>query len=119
MLPIIIVDAIYNQQKGKGFEPMHLCTKQRPSRDPIILKTMSEHKNQSIDRDLIKAFDNAGKELGISFAVYEVSNQLYNSREEFYNTGLFNTKLNSEAHYNLNYLSYREYLTNETINNFI
>lgn len=74
--------------------------------------------NKHKDRSVIKAFDNAGKELGISFAVYQNSDQLYNSRKEFYNAGLFNIKLNSQAHFVLNYLSYREYLTREKINNY-
>jgi len=117
VLPIVIL-AIYNQQVGKDRSEAAIFT-ELSKRSDYLENHVRAQKQKHIDRDLIKAFDNAGKELGISFAVYEVSNQLYNSREEFYNTGLFNTKLNSKAHYNLNYLSYREYLTNETINNFI
>ncbi|MHA1988892.1 MAG: HAMP domain-containing protein, partial [Promethearchaeota archaeon] len=75
-------------------------------------------KQKHKDREIIKAFDNAGKELGISFAVFGISDQLYNSRKEFYDADLFNRKLNSQAHFTLNYLSYREFLTQESINNF-
>lgn len=117
VLPIIIL-AVYNQQVGKDRSEAAIFT-ELSKRSDYLENHVRAQKQKHKERDLIKAFDNAGKELGISFAVYEVSNQLYNSREEFYNTGLFNTKLNSKAHYNLNYLSYREFLTNETINNFI
>ncbi len=117
VLPIVIL-AIYNRQVGKDRSEAAIFTELSKRLD-YLENHVRAQKQKHKDRELIKAFDNAGKELGISFAVYEVSNQLYNSMEEFYNTGLFNTKLNSKAHYNLNYLSYREYLTNETINNFI
>jgi nitrogen fixation/metabolism regulation signal transduction histidine kinase len=117
VLPIVIL-AVYNQQEGKNRSDAAIFT-ELSKRSDYLENHVRAQKQKHIDRDLIKAFDNAGKELGISFAIYEVSHQLYNSREEFYNTRLFNKKLNSKAHYNLNYLSYREYLTNETINNFI
>ena len=117
VLPIVIL-AVYNQQEGKNRSDAAIFT-ELSKRSDYLENHVRAQKQKHIDRDLIKAFDNAGKELGISFAIYEVSHQLYNSREEFYNTRLFNKKLNSKAHYNLNYLSYREYLTNEIINNFI
>jgi two-component system, NtrC family, nitrogen regulation sensor histidine kinase NtrY len=69
-------------------------------------------------RDLITIFVNAGRELGISFGAYESTNLLYNSREKFYSAGLFSDKLNSQAHYHMNYLSYREFLSREKIENF-
>jgi signal transduction histidine kinase len=70
------------------------------------------------DRDLTTAFRNAGKELNISFAVYQNTDLLYSSREEFYRAGLFNYKLNPEAHYNLNYLNYREHLSHENLDKY-
>ncbi|MFC2103099.1 ATP-binding protein [Bacteroidota bacterium] len=79
-----------------------------------VSSQLSKHK----ERGLITAFQNAGKELNISFAVYQNTDLMYSSREEFYRTGLFNYKLNPEAHYNLNYLSYREHLTNENLDNY-
>jgi signal transduction histidine kinase len=70
------------------------------------------------DRDLLVAFDNAGKELGVAFAVYENSSQLFSSKKEYYNSGLMEQKLNPDAHYNLNYLSYRDFLLKEKLNNY-
>jgi len=79
-----------------------------------ITSQLAKHK----DRELTTAFRNAGKELDISFAVYQNTDLLYSSRDELYRTGLFNYKLNSNAHYSLNYLSYRQYLTNENIDKY-
>ena len=75
---------------------------------------LSNHK----DRGLAEAFSNAGNELAISFAVYQNTDQVFSSKEEIYRTGLFHYKLNSHAHYNLNYLSYREFFSHEYIDNY-
>jgi signal transduction histidine kinase len=68
------------------------------------------------ERNLLLALENAGKELGIAFSVYENSNQLYSSKREYYKSGLMEQKLNPDAHFNLNYLSYRDFLLKEKIN---
>ena len=70
------------------------------------------------ERDILTVFDNAGKELKIAFNVYINSDRIYSSRKEYYDNGLITGKLNSEAHYNLNYLSYREFITDEYIDNY-
>lgn len=70
------------------------------------------------ERDILSVFDNAGKELKIAFNVYVNSDRIYSSRKEYYDNGLMTGKLNSEAHYNLNYLSYREFITDEYIDNY-
>jgi signal transduction histidine kinase len=70
------------------------------------------------ERDVLAAFEIAGKELGIAFTVYENSEQLYCSKEEYYNSGLLEKKLNPDVHYNLNYLSYRDFIISEKINNY-
>lgn len=69
-------------------------------------------------RDFFTAFENAGKELNIAFTIYENSDRLYSSRKEFFDNRLIPGKLKSEVHYNLNYLSYSEALTQESINNY-
>jgi signal transduction histidine kinase len=70
------------------------------------------------DRELLTAFENAGKELKIAFTIYENSDKIYSSQNEYYENGLIPRKLKSEAHYNLNYLSYREFLTKESIDSY-
>jgi two-component system nitrogen regulation sensor histidine kinase NtrY len=71
------------------------------------------------DRDFLTAFENAGKELKIAFTIYENSDRIYSSRNEYYDNRLISGKLKSEVHYNLNYLSYRETLTRESIDNYV
>ncbi len=56
------------------------------------------------------AAQNAAKELGISFALYSSTDQFYSSKDIYDKIGLFNTKLNPQAYYNLNYLRYQEYV---------
>ena len=79
-----------------------------------VKSQLTKHK----DRGLSTAFRNAGKELDISFTVYQNSDLIYSSREEYYRIGLFYSKLNSKVHFNLNYLSYRELSTAENIDNY-
>jgi signal transduction histidine kinase len=79
-----------------------------------VRSQLTKHK----DRELSTAFSNAGKELKISFSVYKNTDLIYSSRNEYYRIGLFHYKLNPAAHYNLNYLSYREYSTIENIDKY-
>jgi len=71
------------------------------------------------DREFLTAFENAGKELNIAFTIYENSERIYSSKKEFFDNRLIPGKLKSEVHYNLNYLSYRESLTKESIDNYV
>src|SRR5690606_1251556 len=70
------------------------------------------------DRDINVAFENAGRELGISFGIYDATNLVYNSKAQYYAAGLFPAKLNPRSHYFLNYLSYREFINKEKIEDF-
>lgn len=87
-------------------------------RSDYLINHVNSQLSKHNDRELVAAFRNAGKELNISFAVYQNTDLLYSSREELYRTGLFNYKLNSEAYYNLNYLSYREHLSREKLDKY-
>ncbi|MBK9098879.1 MAG: HAMP domain-containing protein [bacterium] len=71
------------------------------------------------ERDFLAAFENAGKELGIAFTVYENAERIFSSKLEYFENRLITGKLKSEVHYNLNYLSYRETLTKEAIDNYV
>lgn len=70
------------------------------------------------DRDLNIAFSNASKELGISYGVFSSSNLVFNSNQQYYTIGLFPDKLDPKAYFQLNYLSYREFLTEEKVENY-
>ncbi len=117
IIPVIVL-AVYNRQ----------VTQQRSER--AIFSELNERSNyveSNIRRemsltnsgDIFKAFKDVSNELGISFSVYEGTIQIYNSRDQYYKIGLITDRLNPEVYYELNYLSYRDYLTKEKINNFI
>lgn len=69
-------------------------------------------------RNLDEVFRNAESELGIRFNVYEGTDIIFNSANDFFNAGFFSDKLNSKTHYNINYLNYREYLNKQKLNDF-
>ncbi len=117
IIPVIVL-AIYNRQ----------VTKQRSER--AIFSELNERSNyveSNVRRemsltnsgDIFKAFKDVSNELGISFSIYEGTIQIFNSRDQYYKIGLITDRLNPEVYYELNYLSYREYLTKEKINNFV
>lgn len=116
IIPLIIL-AVYNRQLDSDRTSDEIFTELQNQS-----KFLENHIRAQIEkhpqRGLPEAFDNAGKELGIVFSVYEFSDQVFNSKNEFYNTELFGKKLNPNVHFNLNYLSYREILVKEKINNF-
>ena len=116
IVPLALL-AVYNREIVSERSEKAIFTELSKRSDYLenhITSQLAKHE----DRELTTAFRNAGKELDISFAVYQNTDLLYSSRDELYRTGLFNYKLNSKAHYSLNYLSYREYLTNENIDKY-
>lgn len=116
IIPVIAL-AIYNREvvNKRGQEAIISELKQRSL---YIENHLNSQRQKHIGRDLQTIFDNAAKELNISFAVYQGIDQIYNSREIFNQISLFDRKLNSQAHYHLNYLKFKEYLTSEKIENF-
>ena len=116
IIPVVVL-AIYNRQVVK--ERSHTAVvNELNERSTYLENHINVQKEEFPSRDLKIIFENAGKELGISFGAYEVRDQIFNSREEYYSSGLFPSKLNPQAYYHLNYLSYREYLTREKIEDF-
>ncbi len=116
IVPLALL-AVYNREVVSERSEKAIFTELSKRSDYLenhITSQLAKHK----DRELTTAFRNAGKELGISFAVYQNTDLLYSSRDELYRTGLFNYKLNAKAHYSLNYLSYRTYLTNENLDKY-
>ncbi|MFB3057590.1 MAG: ATP-binding protein, partial [Ignavibacteriaceae bacterium] len=116
IVPLALL-AVYNREVVSERSEKAIFTELSKRSDYLenhISSQLEKHK----DREPTTAFRNAGKELNISFAVYQNTDLLYSSRDELYRTGLFDYKLNSKAHYSLNYLSYREYLTNENIDKY-
>ena len=116
IIPVIIL-AVYNRQLIKQRTDTAVSNELR-ERLNYVQNIINEEISELPDGDIITAFDNAGKDLGISYTVYEGSVQIFNSREQYYKAGLFSDKLNPEAYYQLNYLSFREYFTKENIDDF-
>ncbi len=116
IIPVIVL-AIYNRQEVKEGTRSAIFNELN-ERAEYLENHVAAQLRKNRDRTTVKAFDNAAKELGLSFTVYENSDQIYASNNQFYRAGLFSPKLNSLAHYNLNYLSYREFLSTDKIENY-
>lgn len=115
LIPIILL-AIYNRQIVSTRSEEAIASELHEKID-YIEKDISSQNNLN-DENLIQKFEHAGSGLGITFSVYDESDEIYSSKEQYYNSGIFSKKLNPKIFYYLNYLSYREYLTNESIDNF-
>ena len=87
-------------------------------RADYVEKHLSSQLEKNKDREIITAAKNVSNELGISFSLYASTDEVFNSQDIYNRIGLFNTKLNPQAYYHLNYLRYQEYLTSEKINNY-
>lgn len=116
IIPVIIL-AAYNRQivDERAKESIFNELKQRA--DYIQNHIVGQIKNNR-NRNIIQAGLNASNELKISFSLYEGTEQIFNSNETYNKIGLFDTKLNSDAYYNLHYLRFREYLSKERIHNY-
>ena len=116
IVPLAIL-AIYNREVVSERSEQFIYN-ELSKRTDYLEKNVDAQLANHKDRGLADAFSNAGNELDISFAVYQNTDQVFSSKEEIYRTGLFHYKLNSHAHYNLNYLSYREFFSHEFIDNY-
>ena len=117
IIPIIAL-AVYNREvvrERTNTAIFNELSKRSEYLENHIRSQMQKHP----DRDLLAAFDNAGKELKIAFTIYENSEMIFSSKKEYFDNQLIPEKLKSEVHYNLNYLSFREALTKESIDNYI
>jgi signal transduction histidine kinase len=116
IIPIIIL-AVYDRQIVKQ-RTDNAISNELSERLNYVENILNEKLSESPSGDLLKAFENTGRGLGISFAVYDGSVQIFNSRQQYYEAGLLTDKLNPQVYYQLNYLNFREYFTKEYINNF-
>ncbi len=117
IIPIIIL-AVYNRQNVQQ-KSQNAIFNELNERTNYVERGIKEELKETGYDDFTKAFSNTGKDLGISFAIYEGTNLIYNSKAQYYNIGLFTEKLNPEVNYEVNYLSYREYLNEEKIDKFV
>lgn len=116
IIPVISL-AVYNRQAVSEKSEEAIISELR-QRSRYVENHILYQRTKNPKRELNQIFDNAARELGISFSVYKLTDEIYNSREVFRQIGLFDTKLNSEAHYFINYLRFKEYRTTERIENY-
>jgi len=116
IIPVIVL-ALYNSNivSERAKEGIINELSQRAN---YVEKHITSQIDKNKKRDLKIASENAARELGISFALYESTDQIYNSKDIYNRIGLFDKKLNPQAYYHLNYLRYQEYLASENLNNY-
>lgn len=116
IIPVVIL-ALYNAQivRERGEESVFNELSQRAS---FVEKNLNAQLLNNKKRDLVTACQNTSRDLGIAFALYNGTDQVYNTEELYNRIGFFNNKLNAKVYYNLNYLRYKELINSEKINDF-
>jgi two-component system, NtrC family, nitrogen regulation sensor histidine kinase NtrY len=117
ILPVMLL-AVYNRELITSRSESAIFSELN-ERGEYVENHIRAQKQKHPGRDLLVIFNNAAKELGVAFGVYEGTNLIYHSKNDFYDAGFFSSKLNSEIHYMLNYLSYREFIAKEKIEDFV
>ncbi len=116
IIPVIVL-AVYNRQIVQQRSSAAIQNELN-ERCNYIENNLRDEVKETGGGNIITACQNAGHNLGIAFGVYDNSNLIFSSKEKYYTIGLFSEKLNPEAYYQLNYLSFREYLTKEVVEGF-
>ena len=116
IIPVVIL-ALYNSQlmHERGKEAIFNELSQKAN---YVQKNLEANLNKSNKQNIVSVCDDAYKELGISFALYSGTDQVYNAQELYNRIGFFDGKLNAKVYYNLNYLRNKEFINTETVNDF-
>lgn len=116
IIPVVVL-AVYNTQLVKD-RAKESIIKELSQREDYIEKHLLTQLEKNKAKDIITACQSASNELGISFSLYYGTDQVYNSQGNYVKIGFFNNKINSLAYYHLNYLKYREFVIEQSINKF-
>lgn len=116
LIPVVIL-ALYNRQlvEKRTDEAIISELKERSNYIENHLQSQLLEKNKI---NLTEIFESTGKDLKISFAVFDNTLQIFNSNDQYYKAGIFPERINPQVYYNLNYLSFREYSVKENIENY-
>lgn len=116
IIPVVVL-ALYNTKiiSERVRESIYNELSQRAD---YVQMHLESQLNKFDNREIGDASFNASKELGISFALYKSTDQIYNSQDIYNRIGLFPTKLNPRAYYYLNYLRYQEFITSQKVYNY-
>ncbi|MEP0860808.1 MAG: HAMP domain-containing protein [Ignavibacterium sp.] len=117
IIPVIVL-AIYNRQvvEERSRESIFNELKQRAD---YVQSHIESQINKNKNRNIIKASENASNELKISFAIFDGTEQVFNSNNNYSQIELLDKKLNSGAYYHLHYLRSKEFMTSEKINDYV
>lgn len=116
IIPVVTL-ALYNSQvvNDRGKEVILNELSQKADYIEKHLKSQIQpHKKY----DIVDACNNSANSLGISFVLFDGTEQIYNTEDIYNRIGLYDGKLNAKIYYFLNYLRYKEYIVSEKINNF-
>lgn len=116
IIPVVVL-ALYNS-KVVGERAKEGIFNELSQRANYIEKHLTTQIDKNKRRDVVTACENAEQELGISFALYDLTDQIYNSKDIYNRIGLIDRKLNPQAYYYLNYLRYQEYIASEKLGNY-
>jgi len=100
LLPLFIL-AIYNRQIVAKRSNESITSELHERADYIERYLQGQNKTDA--ENLLGKFEEAGYELGITFSVYDESDELYSSKEQYYYSGIFSRKLNPKIYYYLNH----------------
>ena len=116
IIPVILL-AIYNRQivEERSKESIFNELKQRAD---YVQNHIQSQLNKTKNRTITQAATNASNELKVSFILFDGTEQIFNSNENYLRIGLLDEKLNSDAYYNLHYMRLKEFLTKENINEY-
>lgn len=117
IIPVILL-AIYNRQVAEERSQESIYNELKQRADYVQSHIESQIKKNK-NRSIIQASENASNELKISFSLFDATEQIFNSNNNYSRIGLIDKKLNSDAYYHLHYLRLKEYLTDERINDYV
>ncbi len=117
ILPVVLL-AVYNRSVVEK-KSVAAISQGLNERSKYVVDHIRSQIAKHEDRALPIIFNNAVKELGISFSIYKGSNQLFSSKQQFYDTDIFNTKIDPIAYYYINYLNYKKFIDEDHLDRFV
>lgn len=116
IIPVFTL-AVYNRKVASEKSTIFIKDELK-ERSDYLINHMNVQRQKNKDRQIQQIFINAGRELGISFAVYESEKLIYHSKEIYYSVGLFSQILNPEVYRKLIYDGNIEYFLQEKLDGF-
>jgi len=117
VIPVVLL-AVYNRSVV-GEKSIEAISQGLNERSKFVEDHIGSQILKHKERALPIIFSNTAKELGISFSVYKGSNQIFSSKQQFYDTKIFSNKIDPIAYYYLNYLNYRKYIDADHLDKFV